>query len=359
MANLSKNCTPNKPKKRASLDTLAQLRTEHDGGRSKFIKRQKAKAITLGQLFPLINLDSRLKKSYWRTYHCNKLILQEGHKMTTKYCNARWCTVCNRIRMAKMINAYSIPLLKLKDLHFVTLTKPNVKGKELSSEIDGMYRSWRAVNGNMRKRYNQKIKGIRKLECTYNAKTDSYNPHFHILINGKQSAKLLIDLWLKRNPTADRKGQDMRKAKDGSLIELFKYTVKGIHKGKYHPEPLDQIYQALEGRRTYQPFGIAKMTTEDIDGIKSEEVTFRGHQDAHWSWSKSVKDWVNQDGELLTEFVIEGKLLDWIEDLTSSVNGELVEPEREQTAIRLNNSQFKDEKWKYYSESADDYLNSS
>jgi len=258
--------------------------------------------------------------------------------------------------MAKMINAYSVPLLNLDDLYFVTLTTPNVKGDDLSQEIDGMYKSWRAINQNIRKTYDIDLKGMRKLECTYNPRTDTYNPHFHLIVSGKQAAQRIIDLWLKRYPKASKRAQDMRKAKDGSLIELFKYTVKGVHKGKYYPEALDQIYQALENRRTYQPFGIAKTVEEDIFGIKSEAVTFKGYENNNWSWSKNAKDWVNDHGELFTEYVIEGKLSEWIEDLTSSVDRELVEPDREQTTIRLNRREFNDAKWSIYSEFADEFF---
>jgi hypothetical protein len=244
--------------------------------------------------------------------------------------------------MAKMINAYSVPLTSLEDLHFVTLTTPNVTAQDLKVEMDGMYKSWRyIVNKRLRKHHKLRIRGMRKLECTYNPYTDTYNPHFHILVEGKEAAKLLIDLWLKRYPKASIKGQDMRAADPNSLIELFKYTVKGVHKGKYYPKALDTIYQALENRRTYQPFGIKKLVEEDIDGIKSEEVTFKGYRDDMWRWSKVAKDWVNDDGELLTDYIIEGKLSDWIEDLTSTINDDhLVEPTQEQTQIRLNRSQF-------------------
>lgn len=361
MANLSiskgKTQAQIKPKRGVPLDTLAQLRIDTPDGRQKFIKRQKAKAITLAQLFPLINLNSRLKKSYWRAYHCNRLIHQEGYKMTTNYCNCRWCTVCNRIRMAKMINGYSLPLLEFTDLYFVTLTTPNVEGYKLSQEIDDMYKSWRAINDNMRKTYGLNIKGIRKLECTYNPITNTYNPHFHFLIDGKASAQKLIKLWLQRYPSASHKAQDMRKAKDGTLIELFKYAVKGVHKGKYYPEALDQIYQALEGRRTYQPFGISKNVSEDIDGIKAQEIRFRGYADNQWTWSKEVKDWVNQDGELLTEYIIEGDLADWIESLI--VDDEPIEQCHNNPKYAHNKPKFRASLIQYYCELEEYSINSS
>lgn len=357
---ISNNHTPEKPENRRNLDTLAQLtKIDLSDGKIKLCNRQKAKAITLAQLYPLIDVKSHLEKSYWRTYHCNNTLYQDGYKYTTRYCNGRWCTVCNRIRMAKMINAYSVPLMKLKNLQFVTLTAPNVKGEELRDEIGRMYKNWRSINQSMRQTHKMDIKGIRKLECTYNHKLNSFNPHFHFLIEGREQAEKLVELWLKKNPEASPKAQDIRHADKKSLLELFKYTVKGVHKGKYNPDALDQIYQALYGKRTYQNFGIAKMTTEDVDELKADEITFKGYRHDMWSWSKECKDWVNADGELLTEMIIEGKLSDWIDDITKTIKGEIVEPEQERTLITLDRVESDDVLWSYYSEMADIVIDSS
>ena len=91
------------------LDTLAQLRTETPSKPPvTLVKRAKAKFLTNGLSFPLIDLNSPLKKSYWLTWHCTSVLLQEGQKITSRYCNNRWCIVCNRIRTAKLINGYFI-----------------------------------------------------------------------------------------------------------------------------------------------------------------------------------------------------------------------------------------------------------
>lgn len=359
LTKISNKIRPKKPINRGSLDTLAQLTTnDADSGKSKLTKRQIAKAITLGQLYPLIDLDSPLKKSYWRTYHCNRVIVQEGYKYTTEYCNGRWCTVCNRIRMAKMINGYSVPLLKIEDLQFVTLTAPNVKASDLKGEIANMYKKWRSINQNMRKTYKMDIKGLRKLECTYNPITDTYNPHFHFLIGGSSEAQQLVKLWLDKNPKASVKAQNVQKARDGSIIELFKYAVKGVHKGKFYPEALDNIYQALYNKRTFQSFGISKQVEEDLNGIQSEDMKFKGFNDAIWQWSNECKDWVNTDGELLTEYILDGKLSDWIEDLTNELEvGHMVEDEQEQTKITLSGEDKDNVLWGYYSEMADLVIN--
>jgi len=327
-----------------SLDTLEQLSPNSNfspseiasKSRDKFVKRQIAKSITLGQLFPLIDLKSPLHDSYWYTYHCNNLILQEGYKMTTKYCGHRWCTLCNRIRMAKMIKAYSHALLDFDDMQFVTLTAPNVSGDELRDEIDGMLSNWRGIYQYLKKNKFE-VKGMRKLECTYNPHT-GYNPHFHFIINGKKTAQKIVQQWLKRYPQASPKAQDIRTANEGSLLELFKYAVKGVHKGNYYPKALDVLYQAMKHRQTFRPIGIKKLVEDDISGIKSQEVTFAGYQDAQWEWSNKAKDWVNTDGELLTNYIIEGKLSDWIEELTTAP--EPVEETPIDDTVRIDKSQF-------------------
>lgn len=309
----------NKLKKGGSLDTLVLLSTRDgkkpNNGRKAFIKKQIAKSITLAQLFPLIDLDSPLKKSYWRTWHCNNILLQDGHKMTSSYCNGRWCNVCNRVRMAKMINGYSAPLLKLKDLHFVTLTAPNVFGEDLTNEIDCFFNSWRKIYKNIKKNYKHlPLRGMRKFEITFKPHT-GYNPHFHFIIEGKKPAELIVKLWLDIKNGTKINAQDIRKANDGSLLELFKYAAKGVHKGKFHAKEIDWMYQNLHGRKTYYPVGIKKVTTEDVDEIDSQEITFAGNRIDVWKWDKDFKDWVCGD-EVLTGYILDGKLDDWINKLT-------------------------------------------
>ena len=52
------------------------------------------------------------------------MLLQEGGKLSAKYCGNRWCLVCNSIRTAKLFAAYGPTLRSWEDAHFVTLTIP-------------------------------------------------------------------------------------------------------------------------------------------------------------------------------------------------------------------------------------------
>jgi len=288
------------------LDTLAQPATN---GKITLKKRAKAKFFTNRIIYPLVDLDSPLKKSYWNSYHCVETLLQDGKKITGKYCNNRWCIVCNRITTAKLINGYKEKLQELEDLRMVTLTIPNVSGDCLSAAIDEMLREIAKIQKLFRERRDYRIDGVRKIECTYNEKENTYHPHFHLALDGDGVGVQLINEWLKRYPGANRICQDNRPADAGKLVELFKYFTKMhtvvIRNGKkeitmYPAQVLDTIFQAMRGRRVFQPMGGIKKVSEDVDPeeatvfVQDEEIEI-------WGWVQDVSDWISGQGECLTE----------------------------------------------------------
>ena len=298
----------------ASLDTLAQLGTNlrTDPKDIGFLgKRARAKTFTAPLSVKLASLDSRLKKSYWNTYYCNDNLVQEGDKITGKYCNNRWCSVCNRIRTAKLIKGYNVPLSELSDKQFVTLTLPNCTGEKLRETIDFMLQSCKKVQEVFKKRHlrgkqDWQLVGIRKLECTYNYKTSTYHPHFHFLVEGEVAAKELVNEWLKRVPTASRQAQDFRKADEGAETELFKYFSKIVTKTEKgfttFVEPLDVIFTAMQGLRVFQPIGLKRDVLENIEGIITDEISGIEERFMNWKWYKN--DWVDKStGEVLTGYI--------------------------------------------------------
>jgi DNA-damage-inducible protein D len=300
----------------ASLDTLAQLGTNlkvEPISIGFLAKRARAKTFTVPLSINLASLNSDLKKSYWNTYYCNDTLTQVGNKITGKYCNNRWCSVCNRIRTMNLIKGYHIPLEELDDKHFVTLTLPNCKGEELRETIDFMLKSCKKVQEVFKKRHlrekqDWQLVGIRKLECTYNNKTNTYHPHFHFLIEGKIAANELVNEWLKRVPTASSKAQDVRKADKGAETELFKYFTKIVTKTEKgfvtFIEPLDVIFTAMQGLRVFQPIGLKKDVSEDIADQNSQEIDGIEERYAKWKWVRRGHDWIDRStGEVLTGYI--------------------------------------------------------
>lgn len=255
----------------------------------------------------LIALDSKLKKGYKRTYYdCCSLLIQEKDKITSRYCKARWCNVCNRIRTAQLLNGYLKPLEQLINPYFVTLTIPNVNKADLKHSIKEMVSTSTNIIRSL-KRKGIAFNGIRKVECTYNVLLDNYHPHFHFIVEGKEVAKSLVNEWLNRNQTSNILGQDYRATDKNGVKELFKYTTKIVTKTtltdfNIYLSPLDTIFTAIKGMRTFQSFGNIKKVSEDIEELNSELYKDIEEYDfIVWKWEKN--DWQNMvNGNMLTNY---------------------------------------------------------
>lgn len=306
-----------KAKKGASLDTLAQLGTRLEKqGKDKvednpLKKRARAKHYGVAVATQLTLLSSPLEKSYRNSIYCASVLEQDGAKFTGRYCKARWCPVCNRIRTAKLIHGYAAPLAALEDSHFVTLTIPNVPAADLRAAIDYMLVTVKRFQEAYKKRFqrrqqNWQLKGLRKLECTHNAREDTFHPHFHFIVEGEAAARALVADWLQALPDASYKAQKAQKAYEGANHELFKYFTKLVTKqpdGRRVTDTraLDIIFQAMQGRRVFQPIGI-RMVSEDIEELQAVETDAQPAGNALWQWFGT--DWANvETGECLTGYI--------------------------------------------------------
>jgi len=302
-----------------NLDTLVQLRTATDNqvvtkGENQLLSLQKkarSKGISNAITFKLIDVDpilyngkSVMTKTYWRGYHCNRVITQEGKKLITSYCNTRHCLVCNRIRSAKAINGYTPSLNNLdKKLWFVTLTRQSVDAPLLRLTILRMIKSFRLVQKNLSKTHKIKLKGIRKLEVNFNPDKDTYNPHFHLIVSGNACEVILLkSLWLNQFSleNAGVQSQDIRVTDKGGTVELFKYFTKVLVKGNLYPAAMDVIFTAVKGLRTVQPFGGLKIVSEDVEELESDEMDFLKSDSGNWLYSDGYLDWISEDGDMLS-----------------------------------------------------------
>jgi len=285
---------------------------------NKLIQKAKNSYFSKGLAKNLMCLDSKLKKGYKRTYYdCQTTIVQEGKKLTSRYCGARWCNTCNRIRTAKLMNGYLKPIQAMNEPMFVTLTIPNVIKEDLKHFIKLMVSvSTNSIRALKRKQI--AFNGIRKLECTYNVKEDNYHPHFHFIVDGLNASTELVNEWLRRFPLAESWCQDIRQIDANVSKELFKYQAKPSTKtknGNYvFLSALDTIFNAIKGMRTFQAFGNVKMIKEDIEELQSEEFNIEPNGFVLWLWDWDNSDWFSMEsGEPLTHYEPTKKIKNFIE----------------------------------------------
>jgi hypothetical protein len=273
-------------------------------------KRARRKLISVPVALNLYshNPDSPLRQSYANSRHCCEVLRQENNTLVSTFCGNRWCAVCGSIRTAKAINGYEPQLKTFQDPQFVTLTKQTVLGSDLPGSIAFMGESWRKIANLARgKRYGRiDFKGIRKAECTIRP-SDRYHYHFHLIIEGKENAQWLISQWLRlMGDQATLDAQDMRQADKRSYVEIFKYATKLLCSSKdaergFLPfDRMDVIFQALSGKRTFQPFGGVSMVSEEVDELTSE--TFDNLLDENQLWIWEQCDWLSEAGEPLTGY---------------------------------------------------------
>lgn len=322
----------NSPKLKHPFNTL-ELTLDWEGGKPhekqyyKGIRKQK----TIDKIHTIIDSlgSEKETKKYWKTYHCNTIILQEGNSFKGSLCRKRWCTECCRIKTAELTNAYKKPILELGSIYFVTLTTPNVKGSDLKKQIKKMIKAFQLIKNNIRNTYKIKLQGIRKIEITYNEVADTYHPHFHLIQDNAYASDLVLSLWLNQFPKAKSIAQDVRKidtSNENSFIELFKYATKETTKeGKtYSGDVLHTIYSSIEGLRIYQTYGAIRKTKEPIEKqIEQTNFTHIPEQNEIWQYNNQL-DWETANGQLLTNAVEIQKQLQIANDYKFKYNYHLI-----------------------------------
>jgi hypothetical protein len=334
------------------LDTLALLRTRlpvppkkhiDDYTKAQLRKRAAAKYHTLQYLPALIKLNSPLKNSYCNTLTCSESIISKDGTLHSAYCKNRWCQVCNRIKTANLINGYQPELDKIENKQFVTITSQNVTAENLPAAIKHYNKWWRSfylqkmdetkkirrlllvankigdeeAKEILKKEFDYlKIKGIKKIECTYNSNEnsiwfDTYHPHAHILVNGLQNAIEMVASWedycIKNKLVIDKEAQKIKEVDSNICKELFKYfskiasttgkkTKQGKRESKIFIHALDIMFLAMRGLQVFTAFGINKIVDEDeVKPIYCDE----GLDDV-WNWLKN--EWISKQSGKLTGY---------------------------------------------------------
>lgn len=277
-----------------------------------FGKRARVKYLTEAMAVGLANLPStKLTKSYWNTFYCSSILQKKGDSLTGKYCKNRWCLVCCRIRSAQLIKQYAPVLESWPEKHLVTLTVPNCSAADLEPTVkwmkagfDTIRRSWAMQH--RRKQRDSPLVALRKLEATNNPERDDYHPHFHLVVPDLATGNELRAAWLAQFPSAKWDGQDVRPANGGAAHELFKYFTKLVttkSKERFiRLEPLNVIFEAIAGQRTFQAFGVSK-AKEELGDEEANALAEELNIDAVFEWVQDQADWIDKSsGEMLTNY---------------------------------------------------------
>lgn len=283
-----------------------------------FKKRARAKYLTRAVVSKLVDVSgSPLHQGYWNSWHCSSILYFQGGQLKSKYCKQRWCVVCSRVRTAQVIKQYLPVFREWKDKVFVTLTVPNCSAAALKDTIADIASTFDRIrkrfdNAHRRDKSLPVVRGLRKLEVTYNADDDSYHPHYHLILDSRRIADMLRIEWLYHYHNATWDAQNVKAADDNSCLELCKYFTKLLSSHSkervIHVDALDTIFQAVSGKRTMQAYGGLRVQKEIADD-EAEALAGELGLDAVYNWQQEVADWVSEDtGELLTHYKPDAEL---------------------------------------------------
>ena len=265
------------------------------------------------------NGEPELEKAYWNTYYCQQNLISVGGRFYGKYCKNRFCSLCCSIRKAEMINKYYPVLKKWKEPYFLTLTVKSCNARNLNRYIAKFIQGFKRIVAKYRKRYQRgtgiKLVGVRSLECNFNPKRKTYNPHFHIITKDKKTAEIILAEWLKlwTPKFAKRPAQNMQPVRDleSGLIEIIKYgskifteadlkdKAKGEQTVYIYLKALDTILTAMKGKRIFDRFGFDLPQQTTRKRIKPQLLCNYDE----WEYNPELTDWQNVlTGEALSGY---------------------------------------------------------
>ena len=206
-----------------------------------------------------------------------------------------------------------------------------VPAKLLKQRLKNTLRAFRIIINRYRKK-NQRCKGIKfmgikSLECNFNPKRKTYNPHLHLIVANKEMADLFISEWLKlwTDEGTYKRAQHARKVEDTEkdLIEIVKYGSKIFtepdvsKKSKEKNSPLlyvsalNNILKAMKGLRIFERFGF----NLSDPGQGSPGKTTVLNEYTEWEFDLKQTDWINTDsGNALSGYLAPFKLIGLLEN---------------------------------------------
>jgi hypothetical protein len=305
--------------------------------------RAKRKTITQTIILSLMDVakqkgDIEKQTAYWNTYHCQSNVISSEGKLYGKYCKNRFCTLCCSIRKAEIINKY-LPIIKQwEEPYFVTLTVKSCNADKLRLMTSKVLQGFSKIRAKHKKRHQRgngiKLIGVKSLECNFNPKKQTYNPHLHLIVANKEIGELIVKEWLKiwTSKFTNRLGQDIRKVFDveTNLIEIIKYSSKIFtepdmkkknkddNSHQIYVSALDTILTAMKGKRIFERFGFNGEKTLSTP-IQQEPRVVTNYEE--WEFNPKKSDWENVENEKpLTGYKINSQLSAILENAIDLTN---------------------------------------
>lgn len=270
--------------------------------------------------------DLKRAQQYWNAWHCQERLIKANGRIYGNYCKTRCCLLCLANRKADFIKRYYPYLSCWEDPHFVTLTVKSVDATKLRKWVkEGMIRGFKMITEKYRKRSQrgkgERLMGIKSLECNFNPRKHTYNPHFHIIVPNRQMALLLRKEWLELwTATHSNIGaQKIRRvgSLERDLIETIKYGSKIFtepdlkKRGKSKVQPmvyaaaLDNIFVAMKGRRLFDRFGFNLPKNNQARPTKKQKLS--NYETV--VYDNMVSDWVGlETDQVLVDYKLPPQL---------------------------------------------------
>lgn len=219
-----------------------------------------------------------------------------------------------------MINRYKPIIEQWKDIHFLTVkAQPN---SNLNKWMGGMIKAFEKIRNRCDQRHRRgkgpKLIGIQSLECNFNPKSKTYNPHFHILCATKEIAEIIKKEWIELWNRGEKKlvvhfAQKIKKVTntEKEIIETIKYGAKifvdpTMRKEKYkgktykiYAAGLHEIHKAMDGHRLFGSFGF-KLPFKVVSKDKCRSV----REFENWCFDSNIADYVNMEtGQVMTNYM--------------------------------------------------------
>ena len=234
-------------------------------------------------------------KNLERIQNCGSFLLFHADERKEKKklvhannCENRFCPMCAYKKSRKDAMKISVMLKYLENncqFLFLTLTSPNVTSDNLSEEIKEYNEAFKRMT-KLKPFLGAVVGYVRKLEITFNNDTNTYHPHFHVLLAVKKNyfsnnyikRDTWLEMWQKAKRDESITQVDVRKLdmKKG-VAEIAKYSSKDSDY-LISQDVFDVMYKALKGRQIITYNGVFKESAKlykkgDLDYLKDVDLT--------------------------------------------------------------------------------------